>query len=83
TAGKQEYITDVSPDEVIKAMEAHRCPRMIHGHTHRPACHPLTLKNDQGNKVSAERMVLGDWGKTGWYIQADENGVNLEEFFPG
>lgn len=82
TAGKDEYITDVTPAEVVRAMETNRCPLMIHGHTHRPDCHDVTLTGDQGKSVKGTRMVLGDWGETGWYIQADENGQTLREIIP-
>ena len=82
TAEKSDEITDVSPGEVIRTMTAHGCPRMIHGHTHRPACHSLTLTNADGAHVPGERMVLGDWGDTGWFIQADSQGIELKEFVP-
>ncbi|MEP7703156.1 UDP-2,3-diacylglucosamine diphosphatase [Paraglaciecola sp. 25GB23A] len=49
-------IMDVTPEDVIKAMEAHKVTRLIHGHTHRPAIHPLNI-----NGQAAERIVLGDW----------------------
>lgn len=82
TADKEEYITDVTPDEVTNTMQEHQCSLMIHGHTHRPGCHELGLKDAEGKTVAAKRMVLGDWGKTGWYIQADESGPQLREFVP-
>jgi UDP-2,3-diacylglucosamine hydrolase len=40
--GKEEFIMDVTPEEVVKDMEAHGVQRLIHGHTHRPAVHELT-----------------------------------------
>lgn len=69
---KADDIMDVSPTEVVIQMEAARVIRMIHGHTHRPARHSLTINNKP-----AERIVLGDWHDSGWCIKADENSIDL------
>ncbi len=69
---KAEDILDVSPAEVIAQMKAAGVTRMIHGHTHRPARHSLTVSNQ-----SAERIVLGDWHDHGWCIKADSNNIEL------
>lgn len=82
TSSKDEYITDVTEHEVIQALERHQCTLMIHGHTHRPKCHDVTLTDPQGHPLVARRIVLGDWGQTGWFIEANESGVALKEFFP-
>lgn len=75
---KAEYIMDVTPDEVAATMEKHQVSLLIHGHTHRPATHNVTLQYGTGT-----RMVLGDWHQQGWYILADDNSVRLESFpFP-
>ena len=79
TSQKELYITDVTPTEVIKAMQTHQCPILIHGHTHRPATHHV--KTDINNKQGT-RVVLGDWGETGWYIEAKEGDIQLVEFTP-
>lgn len=63
--GKAEYIMDVTPEEVVKEMEAHGIQRLIHGHTHRPAIHELTA-----NGSPAKRIVLGDWDKNVWWLEA-------------
>ena len=74
--GKEEFIMDVTADEVVKEMEAHGVQRLIHGHTHRPNIHDVELADGQG-----KRWVLGDWGKLGWQIVADsEKGLRLESF---
>jgi UDP-2,3-diacylglucosamine hydrolase len=39
---------------------------MIHGHTHRPAVHELTA-----NGSPAKRIVLGDWDKNVWWLEAE------------
>lgn len=63
--GKQESIMDVTPEEVVRVMEAFRVQRLIHGHTHRPAVHQL-----EANGSPAERIVLGDWGDHIWWVEA-------------
>ncbi|MBI43923.1 UDP-2,3-diacylglucosamine diphosphatase [Marinobacter lutaoensis] len=62
--GKEAYIMDVTPEEVVREMEAHRVQRLIHGHTHRPAVHDLTA-----NGQPAKRIVLGDWDKDLWWLE--------------
>ena len=64
--GKEEFIMDVTPEEVVKDMEAHGVQRMIHGHTHRPAVHELIA-----NGLPAKRIVLGDWDKNVWWLGAE------------
>lgn len=61
--GKEEFIMDVTPEEVVREMEAHRVQRLIHGHTHRPAEHQL-----EANGRPAKRIVLGDWGENVWWL---------------
>jgi UDP-2,3-diacylglucosamine hydrolase len=63
--GKEEFIMDVTPEEVVKDMERHGVQRLIHGHTHRPAVHELTA-----NGAPAKRIVLGDWDKNVWWLEA-------------
>lgn len=63
--GKEEFIMDVTPEEVVKDMERHGVQRLIHGHTHRPAVHELTA-----NGSPAKRIVLGDWDKNVWWLEA-------------
>ena len=64
--GKEEFIMDVTPEEVVKDMEAHGVQHMIHGHTHRPAVHELIA-----NGLPAKRIVLGDWDKNVWWLGAE------------
>lgn len=72
---KTEEIMDVSPATVEEYFSEHKVQNMIHGHTHRPATHGI-----QVDKTSCKRYVLGDWGKSGWYIKADQREVALIEF---
>tara|TARA_R100001440_G_scaffold62701_2_gene82789 strand:- start:53997 stop:54722 length:726 start_codon:yes stop_codon:yes gene_type:complete len=64
--GKDEFIMDVTPEEVVKDMESHKVQLMIHGHTHRPAVH-----DHEANGQPAQRIVLGDWDKHVWWLEAE------------
>ena len=75
TSLKAEDILDVTPQEVIKTMTEHNVTTFIHGHTHRPNTHTLTIKNQP-----AQRIVLGDWEDHGWYINMTETQLTLESF---
>lgn len=66
--GKAETIMDVTPEEVVKELEAHNVQLMIHGHTHRPAIHEL-----EANGRPARRIVLGDWDENVWWLEASKN----------
>jgi len=70
---KAEDIMDVTPDEVITTMNHFGAVRMIHGHTHRPARHPVNLGCTEG-----ERIVLGDWDEQLWWLEASNDGISLE-----
>ncbi|REJ63136.1 MAG: UDP-2,3-diacylglucosamine diphosphatase, partial [Proteobacteria bacterium] len=43
----------------------------IHGHTHRPYRHAMP---------DAERVVLGDWNTSGWYLLERDERLELVEF---
>jgi UDP-2,3-diacylglucosamine hydrolase len=66
-SNKAEDIMVVNDDTVRSVMAEHDVKRLIHGHTHRPYRHPMQ---------SGERIVLGDWNKTGWCLR--EHGTSLE-----
>src|SRR3990167_6201214 len=53
-------ITDVTLEAVVRVMEAHHVSLLVHGHTHRPAIHEITLNNGLG-----QRIVLGAWHQAG------------------
>ncbi len=57
---KQMEIMDVTPEAVEKIMREHGVRHLIHGHTHRPAEHKLSL-----DSAIAYRTVLGDWYEQG------------------
>ncbi|WP_417224474.1 UDP-2,3-diacylglucosamine diphosphatase [Amphritea sp.] len=72
TADKRTEIMDVNPQAVDQAMVDANCNLLIHGHTHRPAVHFLA--------GARRRIVLGDWDKSGWYLDATDQGEQLIEF---
>lgn len=65
-------IMDVSPQAVVDAMRDAGVRTMIHGHTHRPAIHELTIDG-----ASARRIVLGDWYTQGSVLEWTDEGVTL------
>ncbi|MGE6606535.1 UDP-2,3-diacylglucosamine diphosphatase [Halomonas sp. NPDC076908] len=78
-ANKAEAIMDVTHQEVVRVMERHGLTTMIHGHTHRPKVHDLTVED-----VPAKRYVLGDWdAQHGWDIvieRSDHTAPRLRQF---
>lgn len=70
---KSRSIMDVTPGSVNDCFAQHQATLMIHGHTHRPMIHELSL--DNGQKV--RRIVLGDWNTDLWYLQIDDRDINL------
>ena len=68
---KTEAIMDVAPDAVDALLRQHGYPRLIHGHTHRPARHLHTIDGH-----SCERWVLNDWYETGGYLRCDAAGCS-------
>lgn len=76
---KSKDIMDVDPRAVESIMDKHKVSLLIHGHTHRPAIHKLSVNNKP-----AQRIVLGDWHELGWYlIEADTDmgkQIKLKQF---
>ncbi|WP_260512630.1 UDP-2,3-diacylglucosamine diphosphatase [Serratia fonticola] len=72
---KSTAIMDVNPQAIEQAMLRHNVHWMIHGHTHRPAIHPLALPNGE-----AHRAVLGAWHTQGSMIKVTADAVELIEF---
>jgi len=66
---KQNNIMDVNQQSVVDSMQNLDIDILIHGHTHRPAVHPLT-----GNK---QRFVLGDWQPEPSYLSWSEGKFTL------
>ena len=53
---KAAAIMDVNADAVTALLREHGFPRLIHGHTHRPAVHSIDVDGH-----ACERWVLADW----------------------
>jgi UDP-2,3-diacylglucosamine hydrolase len=63
-------IMDVNPEAVIRAFRATGARRLIHGHTHRPAMHPVVFDG-----INAERVVLAPWYEAASCVAVDSTGV--------
>lgn len=80
TATKDNAIMDVNAAAVVERLHSQQQTLMIHGHTHRPHIHDLSLDTAINNQTTARRVVLGDWDREGWYIEIDGEGLRLERF---
>lgn len=65
-AYKSASSMDVTPEAVSELLLQHGCSLMIHGHTHRPACHTL---------AEGERWVLGDWDRHWYQLAVGPDGI--------
>lgn len=70
-SSKPPAIMDVNQKAVADILRHYDYPRLIHGHTHRPACHGQTIDGHH-----CDRWVLADWYKAGSYLQCDEAGCS-------
>ena len=66
---KSAGIMDVNQQAVENALREHGYPRLIHGHTHRPARHDHAVDGHP-----CERWVLPDWYQSGGYLECDAAG---------
>lgn len=65
-------ISDVSPEAVLQTLAAHPDCTLIHGHTHRPACHDYQLAGQ-----TRQRWVIRDWHDgQGGYLRLDAQGLS-------
>jgi len=74
-SSKSMTIMDVNPQAVVSVMAKHQVQWLIHGHTHRPYMHDLTV-----NGKPAHRVVLGAWHAEGSMIKVTPDGVELIAF---
>ncbi|THB83503.1 UDP-2,3-diacylglucosamine diphosphatase [Pantoea allii] len=72
---KSQTIMDVNQEAVVSTMLRQQVPLLIHGHTHRPEIHTLSLQGE-----TAQRAVLGAWHSRGSMIQLDASGIQLIHF---
>ena len=73
TAGKADAIMDVNSQAVQQRLASWQAKRLIHGHTHRPGRHALTVAG-----TPCERIVLGDWFEQASVLWVDEGRYQLE-----
>lgn len=73
-AGKSMDIMDVNQGAVAASFIGHDVARMIHGHTHRPGVHTMSLDGQ-----TRQRIVLGDWYEQGSVLRARPEGISLME----
>ena len=74
TKDKKENIMDVNSETVEKIMLDHNVDLLIHGHTHRPAIHELSIQDQK-----AQRIVLGDWYSQGSVLRATPDSMKLTQ----
>nr|WP_241029820.1 UDP-2,3-diacylglucosamine diphosphatase [Citrobacter sp. ku-bf4] len=72
---KSLEIMDVNKHAVVAEMEKYRVQWLIHGHTHRPDVHALTV-----NGEPAYRVVLGAWHSEGSMVKVTADNVELIAF---
>jgi UDP-2,3-diacylglucosamine hydrolase len=65
-------IMDVNAEAVVQTFREAGVRTMIHGHTHRPAVHPLEIDG-----APAKRIVLGDWYTQGSVLEVSAGGFEL------
>lgn len=70
---KSYEIMDVDQDEVKRVMQECNVTQLVHGHTHRPAIHDISLGTDL-----AQRIVLGDWYTQGSVLVCTEQSCQLQ-----
>jgi len=81
---KVAAIMDVSAATVAAAFRHHGVSRIIHGHTHRPACHELSIDGR-----SCQRWVLPEWADdesgncVGGYLRCQPQDWRLQRFPEG
>lgn len=75
---KDEAVMDVNDEAVAALLREFDYPRLIHGHTHRPARHEHLVDGHR-----CERWVLADWHEQGSALRVDAMGCNVILFEPG
>ncbi len=66
---KTAEIMDTNTDAIAAVLRQYAYPRLIHGHTHRPARHHHAVDGH-----ICERWVLPDWYEQGGYLRCDAQG---------
>lgn len=73
TGEKAAEIMDVNSRTVEETLRTHGVRCLVHGHTHRPAVHNLTVDGEP-----AQRIVLGDWYEQGSVLRCNKHQLSLE-----
>lgn len=71
---KSAEIMDVNALTVIETMQDFSVQRLIHGHTHRPAVHDLSVNNKP-----AQRFVLAEWDTCGSVLDWTKEGYVIHQ----
>ena len=66
---KTREIMDANPQAVIETLRNHHVSILIHGHTHRPAVHELSVDDKP-----TRRFVLAEWKSTGQLLSWNAEG---------
>ena len=74
---KAPEIMDVNREAVEAVLRDNDYPRLIHGHTHRPARHEYLVDGKL-----CERWVLADWYHSGAYLHCDTGGCRSVQLQP-
>ena len=74
-SNKAADIMDVTLSEVASRLDAFGITTLIHGHTHRPQVHDFISETRH-----CQRIVLGDWGKSGWQVAIEHGKATLLQF---
>ncbi|HYN76554.1 MAG TPA: UDP-2,3-diacylglucosamine diphosphatase [Lamprocystis sp. (in: g-proteobacteria)] len=77
TADKRPEIMDANAAAVVDVMGRYRATHLIHGHTHRPADHELTI-----NGQPARRTVLAQWHPDHGEVLVHRGGTWQREVVP-
>lgn len=77
TSKKADAIMDVNQKAVRQALKEHGVIQLIHGHTHRPNTHVITIDGQ-----TATRTVLGDWYDHGYVLHCDSSSCRVKTVYP-
>jgi len=69
---KPMQVMDVNDETVAAIFRRLGVTQMIHGHTHRPAIHTLSVDG-----IACRRIVLGDWYEQGSLLRCDPDRCQL------
>ena len=71
---KDEIIMDVNQKEVVNVFKSNDIDLIIHGHTHRPNIHKLSVNNKD-----VTRIVLGDWYTNSFILKIENGNITIEK----